>query len=371
MWPERAKTFLGTAAIVMLAACSKMSFTPAGTMQGATQAGSTRLSSPILSRHDVPLAALPEIRRLVHPPTPQRGARPFIGGVMYTAQYYGNDVKIYSVHQTDLKYVEQLTSGLVHPQGMATTPNLVSQGLSAALRVRVHPNWSSNGGWYIANTGASNIPIFISTPSGPQGPIATLQDPGQYPIDVAASVTHQFVVVSNAFSTSLGSGSLSIFPASASLPNSYLSVSDYVQGSGVAVDSKGNCYWSYDDLQNFSASIVEFPSCEGSAQTIVSGLGAAGGLAFDRSDNLYYVDQLAGVYKCTKTSSPCSLLSADFGDPVFLNFDKSWEDLWVSDAAGYIDAVDPQSGAIISSTPATSGRSDPPIGIAPAPAARY
>ncbi len=69
-------------------------------------------------------------------------------------------------------------------------------------------------------------------------------------------------------------------------------------------DKAGNCYWSYNDNSGIGQ-IDEFPKCASGASPINLGLslGFAGGIAFDGSDNLWYSDQLAGLYKCNGTSS--------------------------------------------------------------------
>ena len=119
--------------------------------------------------------------------------------------------------------------------------------------------------------------------------------------------------------------------------------SDPIQGEGIAIDSNGNCYWSFNDPKRLTGSIVEFAGCNGSGTLFKSGILSVGGLAFDRSGNLYYVDQLLGIFKC-KGPSSCSLFTpVILGGlilPTNINFDNAKpQNLWVADAAGYIDAV--------------------------------
>ncbi|MBV8197509.1 MAG: hypothetical protein JO263_05210 [Candidatus Eremiobacteraeota bacterium] len=89
----------------------------------------------------------------------------------------------------------------------------------------------------------------------------------------------------------------------------------------------------------------------------------AGGLTFDARGNLYYIDQAAGIYKCARTSN-CKLFSTGYIMPLNLNFDQHQKHLWVADGGGFIDAVDPQSGKILSHTIPLGG---PPFAVAPSP----
>jgi hypothetical protein len=228
------------------------------------------------------------------------------------------------------------------------------------------------GRLYVANSGESNVLVYRSTHQGPQGPVVTLGDAGQVPVNVAVRPDRHVVAVSNASTTGNGAGSVSVYMHGANVPSHTLTYgSDPIQGEGIAVDASGNCFWSFNDPVTLTGSIVEFASCKGAGTPIVSGLLKAGGVAFDLSQNLYYVDQLAGIFKCTGTSG-CALL-AGIGcpgclvAPANINFDNQTpQNLWVADAAGFIDAVS-LSGAIEYTLEALGGPSDPPIGIAPAP----
>jgi hypothetical protein len=357
--PGQTIAFPASVVLLLLAGCSGVPSTAPAAQSNLAATGQTRFNANLQSQRGVPNVMLPAIERAVHPAPVrvQQGAHALSHGVIYTAQYYGNDAKIYSLHNTKLKYMETITAGLSNPQGTATTAATIT--LSAL-----------KGLWYIANTGASNVPVYESSATGPTGPIETLGDPGQFPVDVDASDQQSLVAVSNAFSTSFGSGSVSLYANGSQSPTGTLGVNAFVEGVGVTIDGHGNCYWSYNDLRAGVGEIVRFTECSGRGRVIVSGLGFAGGVAIDKADNLYYTDQRVGLYKCAG-SAYCALLSSGFGDPMFINFDKAWNDLWLADASGFIDSVDPMTGAIDSSTPAVAGTSDPPFGVAAAPASRY
>ena len=270
---------------------------------------------------------------------------------MYSSQPSGNEVVVYKRKRNGtLTTYETLTSGFSAPLGMVTTPD---------------------GRWYIANSGASNVLVYRTTRKGPKGPVATLSDNGEVPVNVDATPNRQLVAVSNGSTTEGHAGSVSVYLNRQNKPSRILTYgNDSVQGVGIAIDSNGNCYWSFNDLRKLAGSIVEFAGCSGSGTLFKSGILSAGGLAFDRSGNLYYVDQLLGIFKCEGASS-CSLFTpVILGGlilPTNINFDNSKaQNLWVADAAGYIDAVNVQ-GLIEYILDVLGGLTDPPIGIAPAP----
>ncbi|MGA8098761.1 MAG: hypothetical protein WB810_08895 [Candidatus Cybelea sp.] len=269
----------------------------------------------------------------------------FYGNDIYSAQPSSNDLSVYRRKGLSLKLLETLTSGLSAPQGMVTTPS----------------------GWlYVANGGDANVLIYRSTRKGPKGPVATLDDSGEVPIDVSVTPNRNLVAVSNAASAGSGSGSVSVYVNGASQPSRVLTYgSDRLAGQGVAIDPQGNCYWSFNDVSNPLAlgSIVKFDRCRGSGRLVRFGITLAGGMVFDLSSNLYYIDEALGIYKCRQTSH-CKLFSIGLGLPTRLNFDAGQKHLWVADALGLIDAVNPHTGFIELQTISIDGD---PYGIAPSP----
>jgi hypothetical protein len=287
--------------------------------------------------------------------TPQKLAGPatqhFYGDWMYSSQPSSNQVVVYKRQRNGfmLTPYETLT-GFKAPMGMVATPD---------------------GHWYIANSGGSNIPVYRSTISGPQKTKTTLTDNGQVPVNVDATPNRLLVAVSNGSTTGGSAGSVSVYVNGQTQPSRVLTYgNDPIQGEGIAIDSSGNCYWSFNDPRTLTGSIVEFAGCNGSGTLFHPGILKAGGLAFDHSGNLYYVDQLAGIFECQGPSS-CSpfLLNALDGlvIPSNINFDNgSPQNLWVADAVGHIDAVS-LNGVIGYILDVIGGLTDPPIGIAPAP----
>jgi len=267
------------------------------------------------------------------------------GNDVYSSQLYGNDATVYRRKGTSLEPLETLHGGISAPQGTVATPG---------------------GWWYLTNGGHADVLIYRTTANGPKGPLGTLDDAGELPINVAVTADRNLVAVSNATGAGSGTGSVSVYLNRSAHSSRVLTYgSDLLQGQGVAIDSHGNCFWAFNDESKPSASgsIVEFDQCNGTGTLVLSGITSAGGIVFDRSGNLYYIDEAKGIYKCRQTSQ-CALFAAGFGLPTNMNFDGKQSHLWVADATGYIDAVNPQTGSIEQKTLSIDGD---PYGIAPAP----
>ncbi len=266
---------------------------------------------------------------------------------VYSAQTLANTATVYKRKGLTLTPVQTLSVGIAAPQGTVATPT---------------------GWWYLANAGAADVLVYRSTRKGPIGPVRTLDDGGEVPVDVAVTADRNLVAVSNATSGTSGTGSVSVYLDRGSTPSRVLTYgSGAVQGQGIAIDPQGNCFWSFNDASKPGAlgSIVEFQQCSGTGTLVASGIAHAGGMAFDPAGDLYYVDEANGVYKCRQTSR-CKLFATGFGLPTNINFDAKHKNLWIADAAGYIDAVNPKTGEIKSQTTSIDGD---PYGIAPAPGA--
>ena len=185
--------------------------------------------------------------------------------------------------------------------------------------------------------------LYKSTSKGPQRD-KPLNDPGQFAVSVDVTPSRQLAAVSNGSSNTGAAGSVSVYIDRERDPARTLTYgSDPLRGAGVAIDRQGNCYWAFNDPNTNNGSIVKFEKCRGNGTIVVPAIANVEGIVFDQSGNLYYIDRSAGIYKCRKTSN-CTLFSTGFAAPVALNFDIKRNMLWVADAAGYVDAIDPQNG---------------------------
>ena len=206
-----------------------------------------------------------------------------------------------------------------------------SQGVSEPAGTMAN----AKGVWYVANAGSASISIF-SVAGGSL--IGTLSDPNEEPGDVA--VTKKLTVVSNVTSLSSAPGSVSVYKKTATSPSYMLMAPGALAGSGVAIDAKGNCYWSYNTGASSGGHIVEFAGCKPKSKAVDLGLtlGNAGGLAFDGGNNLWFTDQSSGLYQCVGVSS-CTLVASGFGDPLGINFNKGATTLYLADPTTGIYAI--------------------------------
>lgn len=275
------------------------------------------------------------------------------GAVIYTANLYGHDLNVYTPGTSGLNLACSESQGVVDPEGTVTTVN---------------------GWWYVTNGAAMNVLVYRTKHGLPQGPLSSLSDYNEVPVNVDVNPSRNLVVVSNYTPTSSGNGSLSVYVHRQSVPTRTLTYGAGY-GSGVAIDHNGNCYWALDSGPNYTGTgkIVEFAKCSGSGTLLISEPFPIGGLAFDQSGDLYLVDANAGsegggVYMCYNTSS-CHAIGPgpyySYVQPLNINFDYHGKDLWVADIAGYVEVVDPSSGTIEHQY--AVGSSNPPFGIAPEP----
>lgn len=250
---------------------------------------------------------------------------------------------------------------LALPQGTrASRPGIAYGGKSAQ--------------WFIANTNANNVPIYDIFGNGP---VLTLNDANQYPVDVAIRAAGtpravKMVIVSNIFSLSHGAPSISIYtPPFTNLMGPTGFLNDPVnapagaKGLGVAFDQKGNCYWSFETADRTAGRVDEFKGCTGKAVLLPGPvMGFVGGIAFDGKNNLWFADQFAQTINRCVGVVTCGAAAGfpAFVDPIYINFNASWHDLYVADyGASQILRYTPATGAQVGviGYPA----SNPPSGV--------
>ncbi|HLJ83313.1 MAG TPA: hypothetical protein VKT51_03935 [Candidatus Eremiobacteraceae bacterium] len=317
----------------------------------------------MLFRRLIPIAALLVVsisgcssRGAVPAPTAQ-GVSEFvqpdaIGSWLYACAPKSNACDAFKVSGTKLTYAKTITTLMSIPEGGVATVA---------------------GNWYQTEQAAADIQIFASHSTGPTGPIGTLADANARPLDVAIDASAKLVAVSDVFAGSGGPGDLAIYKNGASTPASRLTFTiagGSVAGFGAAIDHSGDCFWSINDLHNIIGDIVEFKKCAGKGTIVASTakFDAMGGLTFDKSGNLFYVDQFKGVMKCAGIKN-CKLLKGGLNSPAYIRFDSGWKHLWLTDnGAGTIIALNPATGAAESTTPAHTG---PYSGLSLAPGPLY
>jgi len=210
---------------------------------------------------------------------------------------------------------------------------------------------------YVANEGARNVLVYTA---GARKLLRALDDGGNVPLDVA--VFGQTVVTSNLHNAT-------VFLPGATKPSRTLTDQNVLQGSGVAFDPSGNCFWSFTNEQSM-AQVDEFTGCKGKPIAVPISAGSPQSMAFDGKGNLWYTSLSTrgpGVYRCTGTSG-CQIVYDEFANPSNINFSRDFRDLWVNDpGSGSLYEVDVASGKIVQRITAGLTSANPPAGVASAP----
>jgi len=233
-------------------------------------------------------------------------------------------------------------------------------GVQSGLKATWFPNTygpqgvtvTSDGMLLIADTNNSTIDSMERANTGHPKDFGTcITDSGQYPDWVATTKGETLIVISNIFSklgSNVGPGSLATANGCGSTPAALQNYdNDQVQGIAVAINSKGDCFWTYNDLRYGQGWVAKYTGCKGRGWKIPqgglydgSGMHFAGGIAFDQQDNMYLNDQTEGIFECTApTYYNCSIVNSRPGshfpaeDNIGLNFSKDWKYLFWADAA--------------------------------------
>jgi hypothetical protein len=149
------------------------------------------------------------------------------GRLLYVSDSGTNDVYIYTYPR--FKLVGTLT-GFSEPQGICT---------------------NKTGDVWIANTGESNLVEYAGT-----NPIATLNDPGEYPDACSVDGVTGNLAASNILSTGDGPGSLSIYRHAAGSPHV---VEAFARDYFVTYDPKGNLFMDGESSSDDTFGLGEIP----------------------------------------------------------------------------------------------------------------
>jgi sugar lactone lactonase YvrE len=214
--------------------------------------------------------------------------------------------------------------------------NPVAGSISGDFSAPVGMGVDKGGDLYVANNDAENVLVYRS---GSTSPSATLNDPNQFPYDVAIAPDGTAYVAS--ISGPMGaSGSLVAYAPGASNPTRTLSDEHFLYVIGVALDKNGNVFASYDaHMVAGTASVVEFKAGKDKPTETHIKLGAAGGIGFDNAGHLVALDlqaQTLNVYDAGKRT-PIQKLKLP-GTSIFFSFNKDSSRLYLADySQGKID----------------------------------
>lgn len=215
----------------------------------------------------------------------------------------------------------------------------------------------SDGLLYVANEAAKNILVYSA---GAKSLLRALDDGGNVPIDVA--VFGETVAASNLHN-------VTVFSSGATTPSRTLKDANQFQGSGVAFDPSGNCYWSFTN-EELHTQVDEFAHCKGAPVVVPVTAGSPTGLAFDGSGNLWYTSgstQTPGVYRC-KGTTQCGIVYNEFQDPVYINFSHDFHELWVDDpGSAALYEIDVATGNVVQEITTGLSFDNTPAGVAAAP----
>jgi len=152
-----------------------------------------------------------------------------------------------------------------------------------------------------------------------------------------------------------GGGAVLVYAGGSSTPTATLSVQGASAGAGVAVDSKGNVFWSFDDSDG-SGHVAEFVAGKNANPLMLSLSGydgAAGDIKIDNRDDIVVASpnqSLVAVYPYGGGSPVVSFPVP--GTPTSIALDYTNQHLYVADTShNLIDQFEYPSGKFISSNP--------------------
>ncbi|MGA8097731.1 MAG: hypothetical protein WB810_03625 [Candidatus Cybelea sp.] len=235
------------------------------------------------------------------------------------------------------------------PQGVTTGPVIAGdQVLSGYV--------------YVAVTLASEILVLRPAASGVSCSILrTLDDPGEYPSDVAVRSDGMVAVTNICSAPSCGPGNIAFYAPGATYPTSTVTglLSRFYFGD---FDKAGNFYNDGVTANSATAVGVVPAGATSDMPTGISGIGSPGGVQVARNGTINIDDQDCPCIQIYKGNSHVGTVALPgVVDPASFALNKRNNDLWVADAAsGKVDEVRyPAGGSII----ATLGGFSQPIGV--------
>jgi hypothetical protein len=209
---------------------------------------------------------------------------------------------------------------------------------------------TADGTLLIADTSNSAIDSMRHANHGaPKDLSVCVSEPGEWPAFVDATKGAALIAISNIHTTTTGNGSLAVAKGCGSTAIVLKNFDAHaVQGIGVAINRDGDCFWTYNDYTVGGAGYVaRYAKCKGTGKRLPqyglygnTHMGFAGGIAFDKQNNMYLNDQTHGIWECPVSSKyySCSELVytgiSGVEDNLGLNFNKDWTYLFWSDEIG-------------------------------------
>jgi hypothetical protein len=215
----------------------------------------------------------------------------------------------------------------------------------------------------------STLVVPVPGPTGPSNPATsrvlqvtkrgyTLTGDLQIPsssaaLPVAAGVNARTQTTYVSVTNPTGGAGVYVYPSGSSNPSAYLTDKDATTaGAGVAVDKKGNVFWSFDDSAN-NGHIVEFVGGQGQPSELkISPNGVAGDIQIDRRDDFVVSEpsqQSIAIYSPKETLLNTFALT---GSPSSIDLDAKNANIYVADITNnLVDQYAYPSGTLIASNP--------------------
>ena len=284
-------------------------------------------------------------------PCPPKGPFGFISD-------FSNNV-VYELRMTPLAICAILTGPpFSNPQGIAT---------------------DHHGNLYVANTGGNNVLRYAMPYTG--APFV-MQDPGEYPVDVAVDPKGN-VAVTNLESTSGGPGNIALYAVGSSVATGSASSPTFTSPRFAAFNSVGELF--LDDVDLFNTGVVNvgafYPNYVSFANgiatlTTANSIGFPGGVQINTAHKVAIDDQSGGfIYSYNSPSglnlgSPATTTLATSSDPVGFAFNAGGNHTLSANAVSQAALYNKYpTGVLVSSL--IFGGNSLPIGAGTVPTEQY
>jgi DNA-binding beta-propeller fold protein YncE len=231
---------------------------------------------------------------------------------------------------------------LIRQFGQFSSPTSIATDASGNLYVQDWGQGSYDGHVYVIAPGKST-------------PFLTLDDTGALPSDIAIDAAGTVYVANGYDQQSCGSsGDVRVYTRGATKAAYTICDSGigqpYSQVNGVAVDTKGDVFVTWENAQNTGGRVREFsPGPNYKGRFLPPTFGYPSAVAIDSANDLVVSDvRLPGVEVFSRGGKTLKYSFARTGDPLHVAFDASGEHLFVADAlANQIGEYEYATGVLV------------------------
>jgi hypothetical protein len=159
------------------------------------------------------------------------------------------------------------------------------------------------------------------------------------PADIAIGTKDEYVsyIVGLPSGSTFLPASIDVFPDKKTAPSTSLTNSNIVESFGIAIDKKGDVFWSGESqIGGGTPGVVEFAGGKGGGKLLgLTGFGAIVGLDMDKNQNLVAADAgntTLDIWKPPYKGKPAATIALQ-GSPVDVKLDKANKNVYVADVA--------------------------------------